>query len=131
MKKYMHLGGLIFLVLITMAKADEVCGTWGYIYNHNGQKAGSELYTIHVERLDESGSAGYYYRNLDSYYNVGCGQGLSAGDWWIYAVTYESGTYYYSNGYSFWDWYPHFSLGEHDFNCTRTTPPPRPDEPKK
>lgn len=130
-RSVLSLFALMLAVLICLANADEVCGVWGYVYNHNGTKAGTDFYTIHVIRLDESGTSGYYYRPFDSYFNVGCGQGLVAGDWFLYAETNENGTHYYSNGYAFYDWYPHVSLGQHDQLCTRTTPPAIPYEQKK
>ena len=72
----------VMCCFLTVGYADEVCGTWGYVYDHNGNLTGSaSFYTIHVERIDESGSSGYYYNPFESYYNVGCGQGLVAGDW--------------------------------------------------
>jgi hypothetical protein len=119
---------IVVCAFVSVGFAEEVCGTWGYVYDHNGNKAGStSFYTIHVERIDSTGSSGYYYRPFDSYYNVGCGQGLVAGDWWVYGETIENETHYYSNGNAYWDWYPHLSEGQHDLHCTRTTPPTKPD----
>lgn len=113
----------LMAVLICFANADEVCGAWGYVYDHNGTLTGFNFYTIHVHRLDDAGTSGYYYNPFASYYDVGCGQGLVAGDWFFYAETNEGGTHYYSDGYAFYDWYPHYSLGRHDQHCTRTRPP--------
>ena len=124
MNKYLTIGVLLFATSISIVSALEPCGTHGIVYDQNGNPAGFKFYTITVTRIDSSGSAGYYYRPFDSYYNVGCGQGLVAGDWYIYATINDNGTNYYSDNYDFYDWHPHISLGRHDLHCTRTTPPP-------
>jgi len=129
---YKHLASCILLLVVMtgFVHADEVCGPDGYGYNSSGNPAGSDLYTIHVIRLDESGSASYYYITAQSYYNVSCSQGLVAGDWFIYAETNESGTHYYSNGFAFYDWEPHESMSREDLRCYNTNPPniPYPDK---
>jgi len=114
---------LMVAVWISFAHADLPCGAWGYVYDHNEDLAGSDFVTMHIYRLDDTGTSGYYYNQFGSYYNVGCGQGLVTGDWFIYAETNEGGTHYYSDGYAFYDWYPHLSLERHDLHCTKTYAP--------
>ncbi len=101
------------------------CGLGGIVYDSQGQPAGSK-FSIIVVRYSTGirDSAAYYYRSGDSYYRINCTYGLQSGTFRAYARTYENGSYWYSNWTPAYVWQPHWDLGSHNFNCTRTTPPP-------
>jgi hypothetical protein len=115
---------IVSLICATTAFAQAPCGFRGNVYDHTSNPAGSQFYDLHIERLDAAGTAGYNYEPYNSKWSVYCGTGLVAGDWAIYAITYERGTYYYSNWKVYYDWDPHESTAPHNFYCISKSPPP-------
>jgi len=108
------------------ADGDLPSGFRGNVNGSDGKPAGTNFHTLHVERLDAQGTAGYSYYWWESRWKVNEDDSppLVSGSWAIYAVTYESGTYYYSNWKCYLNYVSPSSTEAHTFNCTRTTPPP-------
>lgn len=119
---------IVGVVFSTFGYADEKpTGIYGYVYNHNGVKAGTQLDTIYIIRLDESGNASYYYNSGTSYWVTNDVYGLEDGHWGIYGVTNENGTPYYSPCYT--HWYEFGDWINQDINCTKASPPSIPYDP--
>ncbi len=111
---------LLVMVFATLGSTHlyglDVCGFKGLVYNHNSNLAGSELDTIIIVKF--GGVADYNYTTATSYWHCYCETDLTAGTWAAMAVTYESGTYYYSSWKVYTDWTPHNSTAPHNFYCT-------------
>uniref|UniRef100_A0A7C4XM75 Uncharacterized protein n=1 Tax=candidate division WOR-3 bacterium TaxID=2052148 RepID=A0A7C4XM75_UNCW3 len=116
------LGSIIIMGFLgVLGFAEGPTGIRGFVYNHTGNLAGNQLHHIYIIRVDDQGSASYYYQSGTSYWITNDSYGLVAGHWAIYGETIENGVHYYSPAYYHW-WYPG-QLIDQDIHCTNTVPP--------
>lgn len=113
------LPAIIILGLLAMiGSAQAPTGIRGFVYDHNGNLAGSEKDTIVVVETNDAKYVGHYYETGTSYWITNDVYGLYPGHWAIQGKTIENGTAYWSRVYYHnWNW---GELIDQDIHCTST-----------
>ncbi|MBN2621139.1 hypothetical protein JXB22_08625 [candidate division WOR-3 bacterium] len=120
--KYVAYTLICLTCYLTTASAQAPTGIYGFVYNNNSQKAGSQLDYIYIYNTsDQNDSAFYHYNPTDSKYVTNDTYGLYDGIWRLQGEITNGETKYWSTWYVVaWE-YPDYT--QQDLHCTSSVRP--------